>query len=175
MLVLGQFIVIIKSMRDFLRFSLLKLAITSALVFLVVPFIEVDPYNLCVHMEGVSCSSPPVSSLFFVIENFNATGIAWFILLIGVITCYLIASLILTLSKRDFLITGGTILLQTCFLFLADFLHIHFSGWEVTIIIVGLLLLSLGGFWFFGKRKRTLFFTLILPAIFLYAPIIRSI
>lgn len=157
-------------MKNFFRLSVLKIVITLVILFTLVPFIKID-------LIVSPCQIPPcpelssINGLMAVLywDNYEPTGINWLILLLGAAASYLVVCLIAFLNKRDFMVVVSTILLQVGTLLAISAIHISSEVQENMIGFVILFLLSLAGFWFFGKRKRTLVFTMVLPLMFLFA------
>jgi len=72
--------------------------------------------------------------------------------------------------KKDFLVVVITVFLQFVAMFLAQYIFVNYSVVVINIaVIISSLILSIIGFWFFGKRKRILIFTLVFPMLNLYS------
>jgi len=148
-------------MKDFLRFSILKLAAAVFIFIAFVPFIKVQNYCFL-----PPCSQGSVSALFALIQGYTPPGIYINALIIGIPLSYIVACLVFLLSKKEFFVVLGTILLQILSIIFSVYVF-NKSAELGSLMLISTL--SLASFWFFGRRKRMLMFTLILPLIFLYA------
>lgn len=153
-----------KNFFQLFQLSVAKLAVATIIFVSIVPFIKVQMF----------CSIPPcypgsTTILLALWRGYSPPGIHFSTFLIGIPISYIFASLVLFLSKKDFFVVVGTILLQLGSLFLIQYVHVSPSSTENIIALLCLLILSSIGFWFFGKRKRILVFTLILPLFFVCA------
>jgi len=151
------------------------------LVIILVPYLKVERVIFCglsVNFLGSCPQYTAQSPLVFFLQHSVFLGFFWEILIIGLIFSYLVSCVIMTLSKKDFLIVIVTGLLQVASLFIIHGINVNSSTdtarTENIAFIAVMLILAILGFILDGKRKRTFLFTLIFPTILLLSFIFYS-
>ncbi len=151
------------TMTNFLQLNKIKFVLLIVLFVLLVPFIEVENRIQCIKSP---CPSTPSESIAtFVFHNSDMEGINIVYVLIGLIFSYLVSCVITTLSRRDFMTIINVGLLQFSSAFVVHAFVYNNRSLSEIVTFFTMIIFAISGFFLGGKRKRTLVFTLIFPAI----------